>query len=162
MARQQHDAFLRIGELAERAGTSTDTVRYYERLGLLAVPSRSDNGYRRYSAANLGQLQFIRRAKRLGLSLEDIRRLIGIAEAGECQPLRYQVAELLAQKIEECEAQLAEISRIKASLEELYRLALGRLNEPACGCAAFPATCECLPIPVTELHAQQNGATNDA
>jgi len=67
---------LRIGELAARAGTSADTVRYYEKLGLLGAADRSDGGYRLYGLAELGRLQFIRRAKLLGLTLEEIRSLL--------------------------------------------------------------------------------------
>ncbi len=158
MADHKRNGHLRIGELAVRAGTSTDTVRYYERLGLLGVPRRTASGYRLYGTADLGRLQFIRRAKRLGLSLEEIRGLLGIAQAGGCQPLRYQVAELLAHKIEACEAQLRELTAFKASLEERYRLALERLDEPACGCATFPATCGCLPVQLVELHGQGEDA----
>ncbi len=150
MADHEQTGRRRIGELAERARTSTDTVRYYERLGLLGAPHRAENGYRLYTDTDLGRLQFIRRAKRLGLSLEEIRGLLGIAEEGACGPLRHQVAELLARKIKACEAQLAELAAFKANLEERHRLALGRLNEPACGCATFPATCGCLPIPPVE------------
>ncbi|MBA3274309.1 MAG: MerR family transcriptional regulator [Chloroflexia bacterium] len=162
MARQHQDTFYRIGELAEQSGTSTDAVRYYERLGLMAAPSRAGNGYRRYGEADLGRLRFIRRAKRLGLSLEEIRGLLGIAQTGECQPLRRQVAELLAQKINECEAQLAEIAAFKSQLEARHRLALDRLDEPACGCAGFPASCGCLPVPLADLDVRQNGASDDA
>ncbi|MBA2469342.1 MAG: MerR family transcriptional regulator [Chloroflexia bacterium] len=162
MARQQEDAFYRIGELAERSDISTDTVRYYERLGLMAAPSRAANGYRRYREADLGRLRFIRRAKRLGLSLEEIRGLLGIAQTGECQPLRRQVADLLARKIEECEARLAEILAFKAQLKERHQLALEHLDEPACGCAGFPASCGCLPVPLMDLDARQNGAPGDA
>ncbi len=150
MTDQERNRPLRIGELARRAGTSADTVRYYEGVGLLGMPERTASGYRRYGEADLGRLRFIRRAKRLGLSLEEIRGLLGIAEEGACGPLRHQVAELLARKIKACEAQLAELAAFKANLEERHRLALGRLNEPACGCATFPATCGCLPIPPVE------------
>ncbi len=162
MARQQQDTHYRIGELAARSGASTDTVRYYERLGLLAVPVRAGNGYRSYSETDLGRLRFIRRAKRLGLSLEEIRGLLGIAQTGECQPLRRQVVDLLAQKIDACEAQLAEISAFKAQLEERLQLAQEHLDEPACGCARFPATCGCLPIPLADLDAPQDGASANA
>ncbi|MDQ3694698.1 MAG: MerR family transcriptional regulator [Chloroflexota bacterium] len=156
MTDHEQSASFCIGELARQAGTSPDTVRYYERLGLLGVPDRTVSGYRRYGASDLGRLQFIRRAKRLNLSLEEIRGLLGVAEEGECRPLRRQVVELLAHKITVCEAQLAELTAFKASLEERYRLALARLDEPTCGCDGFPATCGCLPVQVTELHGSRN------
>ncbi|GIW07527.1 MAG: hypothetical protein KatS3mg060_2332 [Dehalococcoidia bacterium] len=151
MGRRQMDGALRIGELASRAGTSADTVRYYERLGLLGPSARTESGYRLYGETDLGRLQFIRRAKQLGLSLEEIRGLLGVAEKDECRPLRHQVADLLRRKIDQCEAQLAELVAFKASLEERYRLALERQDEPACGCAAFPASCACLPLRIEEL-----------
>ena len=149
--RRRNSGALRVGEVARRAGTSADTVRYYERLGLLATPGRTENGYRLYSDSDLGRLQFIRRAKLLGLSLDEIRNLLILAETGECQPLRRQVAELLRRKIDECEAQLAELATFKASLEERYQLAIRRQDESACSCATFPASCGCLPVPIEEL-----------
>jgi MerR family Zn(II)-responsive transcriptional regulator of zntA len=142
---------LRIGELAARVGATADTVRYYEKLGLLESISRSESGYRLYSQAELGRLQFIRRAKLLGLSLDEIRSLLGVAEEGKCRPLRSQVAELLRRKIEACEAKLAELNGFKASLEERYQLALENQDEPACDCATFPANCACLPVQIEEV-----------
>ena len=88
MAGSRRDGLLRIGELAARAGASADTVRYYERLRLLGPPARSESGYRLYSAVELGRLRFIRRAKRLGLSLEEIRSLLGVAEEGASRARR--------------------------------------------------------------------------
>ncbi|MHB8576747.1 MAG: MerR family DNA-binding transcriptional regulator, partial [Dehalococcoidia bacterium] len=67
----QRESGLRIGELARRAGTSVDTVRFYERCGLLGMPGRTAAGYRCYQAPDIGRLQFIRRAKLLGFSLTD-------------------------------------------------------------------------------------------
>lgn len=142
---------LRISELASLTGTTTDTLRYYERLGLLWPSSRTDSGYRLYGDAEVGRLQFIRRAKYLGLSLEEIRGLLGLAEEGECRPLRRQVAELLRHKIDEGEAKMAELAAFTAGLQERYRLALERQDEPACGCACFPASCACLPVQIEEL-----------
>lgn len=152
---QERNGHLRIGEFARLAGASADTVRYYERFGLLGAPNRSASGYRLYTDADLGRLRFIRRAKHLGLSLDEIRELLGIAEEDACRPLRRQVAELLARKIEACETQLAELAAFKASLEVRYRLAIDRLDDPACGCAAFPATCAYLPVPFAELQGQR-------
>ncbi|MBI3961245.1 MAG: MerR family transcriptional regulator [Deinococcus sp.] len=151
MEGRQEDGVLRIGALAARAGTSADTVRYYERLGLLGVSRRTESGYRLYDTADLRRLQFIRRAKLLGLSLDEIRGLLGLAEEGECRPLRRQVAELLRHKIAECETKLAELMAFKMSLEERYRQALEHQDEPACGCATFPASCSCLPARLEEL-----------
>jgi DNA-binding transcriptional MerR regulator len=142
---------LRISELASRTGTTADTLRYYERLGLLWPSSRTDSGYRLYAEAELRRLQFIRRAKLLGLSLEEIRDVLRLAEGGQCYPLRHQVTELLRHKIEDCEGRLAELAGLKASLEERYRLALQSEGEPACGCAGFPADCACLPLPLEAL-----------
>lgn len=142
---------LRIGELAERADTSTDTIRYYERMGLLKPPERTASGYRLYGDEDVGRLQFIRRAKRLGFSLRDIRGLVETAEEGQCGPLRRQVVDLIALKIVECETQLAELAAFKSTLEERYRLAQQRLDEPACGCASFPETCGCIPVQIIEV-----------
>ncbi len=146
MDQTEHSEQMRIGAFASRAQLSADTIRYYERLGLLASPTRAPNGYRTYSEADLRRVQFIRRAKLLGLSLEEIATLLGLAEEGTCQQLRQQVVELLRLKIDACEAQLTEIAAFKASLEERYNLALARLTEPGGDCASFPATCRCLPI----------------
>lgn len=147
----QQDRALRIGELARRANVSADTVRYYERLGLLSTSDRTASGYRLYREADLRRLQFIRRAKLLGLSLDEIRDLVALAEAGDCHPLRQQVATVLRRKIEECDAKLVELMAFKASLEEHYYLALEHQDEPACQCAAFPASCTCLPVQIEEL-----------
>ncbi|MBA2356124.1 MAG: MerR family transcriptional regulator [Acidobacteria bacterium] len=149
-ATQSDGGGLRIGVLAARAGTSADTVRYYERLGLLGPPPRTASGYRIYQDEELRRLQFIRRAKRLGFSLDDIRGLLGLAEEGECRPLRRQVAELLRREIVVCETKLTEIAAFKATLETYHQLAVQGENEPACSCASFPATCACLPIQIQE------------
>ena len=67
---------LRIGELAKLVGTSTSALRYYEEAGLLEPPERTDSGYRTYPSAAVGRLQFLNRAKALGLTLSEIRQLV--------------------------------------------------------------------------------------
>jgi DNA-binding transcriptional MerR regulator len=68
---------LTIGQLAQEAGVNTETIRYYERRGLLRDPPRTGAGYRQYSAADLWRLQFIARAKQLGFTLAEIANLVG-------------------------------------------------------------------------------------
>jgi MerR family copper efflux transcriptional regulator len=68
---------LSIGQLAREAGVHIETIRYYERRGLLPEPPRSEAGYRQYSASDVWRLQFIGRAKRLGFTLNEIAELVG-------------------------------------------------------------------------------------
>jgi DNA-binding transcriptional MerR regulator len=67
---------MKIGELARRCDVNIDTIRYYERQGLLPLPDRQASGYRHYQIPDIARLQFVRRAKTLGFSLEEIRELL--------------------------------------------------------------------------------------
>ena len=69
-----------IGALAEATDTKVETVRYYERIGLLPEPGRTSGNYRAYSADHLGRLSFIRRTRDLGFTLDQIRALLGLAD----------------------------------------------------------------------------------
>ena len=71
---------MKIGEVAERSGCHPETVRYYERIGLLPAPPRTAGGYRDYRPADADRLRFISRGRELGFSLEEIRSLLGMAE----------------------------------------------------------------------------------
>jgi GTP 3',8-cyclase len=82
---------LRISELAGRSGVPASTLRYYERIGLVEPLGRSDNGCRVYDEATLERLAFIGRAKRLGMSLDDVATLLEAWCAGECEPLQYRL-----------------------------------------------------------------------
>jgi MerR family mercuric resistance operon transcriptional regulator len=73
---------LTIGKLASIVGINLETVRYYERIGLMPEPERSGGGHRHYEAAHVRRLKFIRRARELGFGLEDIRALLKLAEPG--------------------------------------------------------------------------------
>ncbi|QCI63992.1 MerR family transcriptional regulator [Phreatobacter stygius] len=73
---------LTIGKLADAAGVHLETVRYYERIGLMAEPGRTAGGYRIYGAEHARRLSFIRRGRELGFGIEDIRALLALAEPG--------------------------------------------------------------------------------
>lgn len=71
---------MKIGDLARETGTAVETVRYYEKIGLLPLPLRADNNYRCYSEGHLRRLSFVRRARDLGFSLDQIRELLNLAD----------------------------------------------------------------------------------
>ncbi|HGM6066454.1 TPA: helix-turn-helix domain-containing protein [Stenotrophomonas maltophilia] len=76
-------AHLTIGQLARQTGTKAETIRYYEKIGLLQPPLRSDGNYRYFSAQDQRRLSFVRRARELGFSIEQIRELIALGEQRE-------------------------------------------------------------------------------
>jgi DNA-binding transcriptional MerR regulator len=75
---------MKIGELAKKADVGIQTVRFYERQGLLPDPGRTDSGYRVYAEVHLRQLRFIRQAKALGFSLQEIRDILRMRDRGQC------------------------------------------------------------------------------
>src|SRR5437667_11678794 len=75
---------MQIGELAKRSAVTVQTVRFYERLRLLPEPQRKDSGYRVYSESDLKRLRFVRQAKSLGFSLNEIREILRMRERGHC------------------------------------------------------------------------------
>jgi DNA-binding transcriptional MerR regulator len=106
---------LSIGELASRAGVTRDTLRYYEKLGLMAQAPRTTGGFRVYSAAVLQRLQFIKQAQRHGLTLAEIRDLLRLDErpgTGQCR----QVHQLLQRKLADLDARLVEIREFRRTL----------------------------------------------
>ena len=75
-----NDRILMIGQLARRTGTKVETIRFYEKNGLLPAPSRTDGNYRAYEPGHLNRLSFIRRARELGFSLDQIREFLKLAD----------------------------------------------------------------------------------
>ncbi len=122
---------LKIGELASAAGVSTDTVRYYERLGLLPGASRSRAGYRLYTNADVERLRFVKQAQAFGFSLDEIKELLPGREAGlsECRRVR----DLVGSKLEEIDARLAELRAFRrllaAYFEECEQVLAGQRGE---------------------------------
>lgn len=76
-------AGLLIGDVAERAGLTPPTIRYYESIGLIAAPPRSPTGYRRYAETTVEELRFIKKAQRLGFSLDEIGEILTLSRAGD-------------------------------------------------------------------------------
>lgn len=108
---------MKIGELARRAGVGVDTVRYYERLGLLPAPRRKPSGYRAYTLADVSRLQFVCSAKGLGFSLEEIRELLALSEQSTGATDGLSMA--ASGKLRDVETKLTELTRIRDGLRML-------------------------------------------
>lgn len=117
---------LTVGQLAARAAVRADTVRYYEREGLLPAPRRAEGEHRRYGPAALDRLLFIRGAQRLGLRLAEIRELLAVRDTGTCacEP----AADLLRRHVAEIGT---EIERLAALRDELLAM-LAAMPGPDC------------------------------
>ncbi|HEX9672367.1 MAG TPA: heavy metal-responsive transcriptional regulator [Burkholderiales bacterium] len=115
---------LTIGRVARSAGLAIDTVRYYEREGLLQKPARTPSGYRQYSADAVARLRFIRQAKELGFTLAEIRELLAlkVAPGKSCADVRARAQA----KIADVEQRIAQLDRMKRALVKLAAACSGR------------------------------------
>ncbi len=122
---------MRSGELAEAGGVHVETLRYYERRGLLAEPPRRGSGYREYPVEAVQRLRMIKQAQSLGLSLDEIADLLTVNPHAEvaCGPMEVR----LRSKITELDEKLAALSELRGSLESLLcECCDGRQTEQAC------------------------------
>jgi len=120
---------MKIGEVAKRSGTGIETIRFYEREGLLPEPERRPSGYRQYDESSVARLEYIRRAKELGFTLAEIRELLELSVASsDCEHVRRRA-----------EAKVADIENKIRSLQRMKR-SLGKLVER---CRAKNATDDC-------------------
>jgi len=117
-----------IGTLAKRAGVSIDTVRYYEKSGLLSPESRLASGYRRYSDEQVSRLRFIRRAQELGFTLKDIRELLGISKQRDVAKVKRAAEKKLA----DVEARLVALTRMRDGLATLVATCPGHGRATDC------------------------------
>jgi DNA-binding transcriptional MerR regulator len=106
-----------IGELARPTGTKVETIRYYERIGLLPTPARTGSNYRAYTRQHLARLNFIRRGRDLGLSLDHVRQLLRLADDPD-QPCT-EVGRIARQHLIEVERKLADLSALATELRRL-------------------------------------------
>jgi MerR family copper efflux transcriptional regulator len=117
-----------IGALAKRAGVGIDTVRYYERNGLLTPQSRLSSGYRRYSELELARLRFIRRAQALGFTLKEVRELLSLSAQRDVARVKRSAQA----KLTDVGRRIAELKRVRAALSKLIAACPGHGRAADC------------------------------
>jgi DNA-binding transcriptional MerR regulator len=123
---------MRIGQLADQVGVNPKTVRYYESIGLLPAPERTPAGYRDYDDADVDRVAFVRRAQRLGLSLDEISEFLDLRERGE-RPCGY-VLEVAHTRMGQLDERIAELQRARTELRELLGHAGDLTTDDGCYC----------------------------
>lgn len=108
---------LTVSQLAKRAGVTPDTLRYYERIGILPAPERSPGGYRLYRPEDAERVAFVKRAQRFGLKLEAIGELLRVRDEGQC-PCGH-TRELLAGRLAELDEELAALTALRTEIEAM-------------------------------------------
>ncbi|MFF4540852.1 MerR family transcriptional regulator [Streptomyces aureus] len=135
-------AGLRSGQVAEAAGVNIQTLRYYERRGLLAEPQRSNGGHRLYGEDAVTALRVIKAAQRLGFTLEEVAELLEAGRHRHGRPVAG-LQERAAAKLAEVDAKIADLTTI--------RTALVTAVEAGCDDLTVCASSSCCPIPFTNL-----------
>jgi DNA-binding transcriptional MerR regulator len=106
-----------VGKLARQAGLSSDTIRFYEKVGLLPEPPRTASGYRSYEERTIDRLRFIKDGQRLGLPLKDISELLEIRDQGQC-PCGH-TRSLLEKRLTEIQAEIGSLRRMEAEVKAM-------------------------------------------
>ncbi len=153
---------LKIGQLAKLSGTTTKTIRYYELLGLLHEPERTDSGYRLYGEQDVERLTFIRKAKSLGFSLTDIGETLTLYDSQQAPCIH--VLALLDRKIQEIEQLVDELQELQQELLRLREESVPRVER----CADGSSICGIIeqdihakgPAALTWLEGRQMGKTD--
>jgi len=121
---------LTIGKLSKMAGVTNDTVRFYERYGLIDPVSRSESNYRLYRKEDASRLRFIKRAKRLGFSLNEIKELLALSQ--DPQTTKADIKARAEKKAETIKQKIHDLAKIMAALDQLVVLCDGHGSATEC------------------------------
>lgn len=129
---------LQIGQLAKHTGVSGDTLRFYEKVGLLQPSSRSEAGYRLYNQEAVSRVHFIIKGKRIGLTLEEIQELLEI-RLEATQHSCAEVKGITQKKLDELDQKIAELTEIRAALKKINDACCGHVDDDASHCSILEA-----------------------
>ena len=146
-------AGLTIGELAGELQLNPKTIRYYEEVGLLPEPRRSESGYRLYSGYEIERLRLVKRAKLLGLSLAEIKEIVAYAIDGRCGVLEHRLLSLVEAKLGEIDQKIEDLFTFRDDLRRYHSELSRRLKSEAREECPAPASasCQCLGEEVDSL-----------
>jgi len=119
---------LTIGNVAQAAGVGVETIRFYERRGLIPQPGRTSGAYRRYGYGHVGRIRFIKRAQALGFSLDEVATLLQLEDGTD----RRSIRRIAAARLEETRQRIADLGRIERALAHLLRDCETHAKSPHC------------------------------
>ncbi|MEH6563177.1 MAG: Cd(II)/Pb(II)-responsive transcriptional regulator [Marinobacter sp.] len=122
---------MKIGEISKHSSVNVETIRYYEKIGLLASPDRDASGYRAYRTAHLERLLFIKRCRNLDMAQDEIRELIRLSENPEADC--HEVDALLANHLSHVRDRLQELSNLEKTLQQLQKACSDAGTVQECG-----------------------------
>lgn len=131
----------RISEVAARTGFPASTLRFYEQVGVVTPTERTPGGYRLYDDRAIERLQFIGRAKQLGLTLEEITELATLWDDDACAPVQHRLTGIVEDKARQVAEQIAELTAFAAQLDAVRKRLDSSSPDGACG-----PTCGCGPV----------------
>lgn len=123
---------MRIGELAARSGTTAETIRYYERIGLLPPPRRGDNNYRDYGAVHVNRLDFVRHCRNLDIGLDEIRTLLEALESRSREGAALAHG-LIHRHLAQVDERIRDLRELRGHLEALEAHCHGDCSAESCG-----------------------------
>jgi len=136
MSKQITTTGITVGQLARAAAVNVETVRYYQRIGLLSLPNRNYGSIRRYLADDLKRIRFVKRAQRLGFSLDEVALLLGLSDGKHCAETKV----LAQKKLSVVEEKIADLAVIQKALKGL--VAKCSKGSRGCGCPVIDALIE--------------------
>lgn len=119
---------LTIGAFAKAAGVNVETIRFYQRKGLLLEPDRPYGSIRRYGGADVARVKFVKSAQRLGFSLDEIAELLKLEDGTHC----CEAAELATQRLVDVRARLADLTRMEQALSQVLSACLANESHVSC------------------------------
>lgn len=135
----QHTDHMTIGELGARGEVGVETIRFYQRRGLLPQPPRPAGGTRRYGAADVERLRFIKSAQSLGFSLDEVSELLTLEDGAHCR----EASSLAEEKLAEIRKKLGDLSRMESALSNLVQACRAGRGKVSCPLiASFHSTAE--------------------